>query len=172
MSIREMLLPEFEQEMANTRKMLERVPEDHFDYQPHPKSWKLNHLAGHVAELPSWVGYTMRTELLELEPGQITPFEPTTRKELLDRFDQHAREAQEAIKAASDEAMNTMWTMKWAGKTVMTAPRSMVLRTVVLNHIIHHRAQLGVYLRLTNVAVPGMYGPSADETPFGTEKAA
>ena len=77
MSIREMMLPEFEQEMANTRKMLERVPEDHFDYQPHPKSWKLNRLAGHVAELPSWVGYTMRTELLELEPGQVTPFEPT-----------------------------------------------------------------------------------------------
>jgi len=173
MSIREMMLPEFEQEMANTRKMLERVPEDHFDYQPHPKSWKLNRLAGHVAELPSWVGHTMKVELLELQPGQVTPFEPTTRKELLDKFDQCAREAKQALDAASDEEMNKMWTMRWAGKTVMTMPRSLVLRSVVLNHMIHHRAQLGVYLRLTNTAVPGMYGASADETPFGsTEKAA
>ncbi len=173
MAIRDMLLPEFDQEMANTRKMLERAPEDRFDYQPHPKSWKLNRLAGHVAELPKWVTHTMQVDLFEIEPGQFTPFEPATRKELLDQFDKYTREAHQAIAAATDEQMNKMWTLKWQGKTVMTMPRFSVLRSVVLNHIIHHRAQLGVYLRLTDVAVPGMYGPSADDPPFGTtEKAA
>lgn len=172
MAIRDTLLPEFDQEMANTRKMLERAPEDHFEYQPHPKSWKLSRLAGHVAELPNWVGHIMKVELLEIEPGQFKPFDPGTRKELLEQFDKYAREAHDGIAAASDEEMNTMWSMKFQGKTVMTMPRIAVLRTMVLNHIIHHRAQLGVYLRLTGVAVPGMYGPSADETPFGTEKAA
>ncbi len=173
MAIRDMLLPEFDQEMANTRKMLERVPEDRFDYQPHPKSWKLNRLAGHVAELPNWVTHTMKVEIFEMEPGQFTPFEPATRQELLDRFDKYTREAHHAIAAADDHQMNKMWTMKWQGKTVMTMPRFSVLRTMALNHIIHHRGQLGVYLRLTGVAVPGMYGPSADDPPFGTtEKAA
>ena len=172
MAIRDMLLPEFDQEMANTRKMLERVPEDRFDYQPHPKSWKLNRLAGHVAELPNWVTSIMKVELLEMEPSQLKPFEPRTRKELLDQFDKYARAAHLGIAAATDEQMNKMWSMKWEGKTVLTMPRFSVLRSVVLNHIIHHRAQLGMYLRLTGVAVPGMYGPSADEAPFGTEKAA
>ncbi len=172
MAIRDMLLPEFDQEMANTHKMLERVPEDHFEYQPQPKAWKLSRLAGHVAELPKWVTNIMQVELLEIEPDQIKPFEPTSRKELLVQFDKHAREAHEAIAAASDEQMNKMWSMKFQGKTVMTMPRISVLRTVVLNHLIHHRGQLAVYLRLTGVAVPGMYGPSADEAPFGTEKAA
>jgi uncharacterized damage-inducible protein DinB len=172
MAIRDMMLPEFDQEMANTRKMLEHVPEDRFDYQPHPKSWKLNRLAGHVADLPNWVTHTMNVEVLELQPGQYKPFEPTNRKELLDHFDKHTGEARAALAAATDEQLNTNWTMKWEGKTVMTMPRVAVLRSVVMNHMIHHRAQLGMYLRLTNTVVPGMYGPSADETPFGTEKAA
>lgn len=170
MAIRDMLLPEFDQEMANTRKMLERVPEDRFDFQPHPKSWKVDRLAGHVADLPSWAAYTMQTEILELEPNQFSPFEPITRKELLEKFDKSVSDAHETIATATDEQMNTMWTMKWEGKTVLNMPRIGVLRTVVLNHLIHHRAQLGMYLRLMNVAVPGMYGPSADETPFGMEQ--
>ncbi len=173
MAIRDMLLPEFDQEMANTRKMLERAPDDRFDFQPHPKSFKLNRLAGHVAELPNWVTHIMKVELFEIEPGQYPPFEPSNRKELLDQFDKNIREARQAIAAASDEDMNKMWTMKWQGKTVMTMPRFSVLRSVVMNHLIHHRAQLGVYLRLIDVAVPGMYGPSADDPPFSsTEKAA
>ncbi len=173
MTIRDMLLPEFDQEMVNTRKMLARVPEDRFDYQPHAKSWTMNRLAGHVADLPSWVRHTMQTELLELSPGMYTPFAPSNRQELLDHFDQHVKEAHDAIAAATDEQMNTIWSMKWEGNTVMTMPRYNVLRTVVLNHGIHHRAQLGMYLRMANAEVPGMYGASADETPFGsTEKAA
>jgi uncharacterized damage-inducible protein DinB len=168
MAIRDTLLPEFDQEMANTRKMLERAPQDRFDYQPHPKSWKLNRLAGHVADLPSWVSHTMQTELLALEPGMYTPFEPTTSQELLAHFDKHVSEARAALAQATDEQMNTDWTMQWEGKTVMTMTRAGVLRSVVMNHLIHHRAQLGVYLRLCDVAVPGMYGPSADEAPFGS----
>lgn len=173
MAIRDMLLPEFDQEMANTRKMLERIPEDRFDYQPHPKSWKLNRLAGHVADVPSWVRPTMETELLELSPGMYKPFEASNGKELLEYFDKNVAEAHAAMAEASDEQMNQIWTMKWNGQTVMTMPRYNVLRSVVMNHAIHHRAQLGMYLRMANVAVPGMYGPSADETPFGAgEKAA
>jgi uncharacterized damage-inducible protein DinB len=167
MAIRDTLLPEFDQEMANTRKMLERAPEDRFDYQPHSKSWKLDRLAGHIADLPSWVAHTMHTELLELEPGMFAPFVPSSRAELLSFFDKHVREARATIAKATDEELNKSWTMKWEGKTVMTMPRASVLRTVVMNHLIHHRAQLGVYLRLCDVAVPGMYGPSADEAPFG-----
>jgi len=166
MAIRDTLLPEFDQEMANTRKMLERVPDGRFDYQPHRKSWHVNHLAGHIAELPGWVTHTMQVEVLAMEPGQFSPFQPTTRTELLERFDKNVADAHAALATATDEQLFTIWTMKWAGKTVMTMPRQQVLRSVILNHLIHHRAQLSVYLRLMDVAVPGMYGPSADEPQF------
>jgi uncharacterized damage-inducible protein DinB len=172
MAIRDLLLPEFDQEMANTRKMLERVPDDRFNFQPHEKSWKLDRLTGHVADMPAWVAHTMQVEVLAMEPGQYKPLEPASRKELLEHFDKNVSEAHAALASATDEQLNVMWTMKWEGKTVMTMPRYNVLRSVVLNHIIHHRAQVGVYLRLMNVAVPGMYGPSADETPFGASEQA
>ena len=93
MPLRDALLPEVDHEMANTRKMLERIPEDRFNFQPHPKSWKANRLAGHIADVPGWVSHTMQTEVLELKPDDLKPFEPTTRKELLDKFDQCTREA-------------------------------------------------------------------------------
>jgi len=172
MPMRDMILPEFDQEMANTRKMLERIPEDRFNYQPHPKSWKLNRLAGHVADLPSWAVHTMNVDVLDLKPDDLKPFEPTTRKELLDKFDKYTQEAHAAIAAATDEQLQAIWSMKWAGETILTMPRVSVLRSVVLNHLIHHRAHIGVYLRLCDVAVPGMYGPSADEPTFGMEQKA
>jgi uncharacterized damage-inducible protein DinB len=173
MAIRDLLIPEFDQEIANTRKMLEDAPEEHFDFQPHPKSWKLNHLAGHVAELPNWATHTMNTEVFELDSVLHQPFEPATRKELLDQFEKYARGAHLALVAATDEQFNKAWSMKWEGKTVIAMPRIAVVRSLVLNHLIHHRAHLGIYLRLLDVAVPGMYGPSADEAPFVvSEKAA
>jgi len=173
MPIRDLLVPEFDHEMANTRKMLERVPEDRFDFQPHEKSWTLSRLAGHLADLPSWVAPTMETQLLEMEAGQYKPLEPKTQKELLEYFDTHVSAAHSALAKATDEQLNADWTMKWEGKTVFNMPRYNVLRSVILNHAVHHRSQLGMYLRLLNVAVPGMYGPSADETQFGaSEKAA
>jgi uncharacterized damage-inducible protein DinB len=109
----------------------------------------------------------MQTELLELEPDMMKPFDPTSSQELLAHFDKRVSEARAALAKATDEQMNAMWSMKWEGKTLMTMPRASVLRTMVMNHIIHHRAQLGVYLRMIDVAVPGMYGPSADEPAFG-----
>jgi uncharacterized damage-inducible protein DinB len=159
------LLPEFDEEMKNTRKLLECVPDGKFDYQPHPKSMTLGRLASHVAEMPAWAKTTLDTELLEMQTG----FKPTvgaTRAELLGIFDKGVTEAREKIAGATDEDWGKIWTFKFDGKTIMSMPRSAVMRGVVMNHMIHHRAQLGVFLRLNEVAIPGMYGPSADEMKF------
>jgi len=162
MSISETLLPEFDQEMANTRKLLECVPEGKPAWKPHEKSMTLGRLAGHVAELPGWAVNTIRLSVLNLTP----PFQATTmgsRKEILELFDKNVAEARQAIADASDQHLREIWSLQVGGKTLMSMPRAAVLRSVVMNHLIHHRAQLGVYLRLNDVAIPGMYGPSADE---------
>jgi len=166
-----MLLPEFDQEMANTRKMLERVPEGRNDYAPHPKSMPLGRLAGHVAELPSWATMTLTTEVLNFEPGQYQPFIPKSRQELLEKFDRHVAEARAQIAAATDDAWGKTWSLTLSGKPMMSMPRVAAVRGMVMNHLIHHRSQLGVYLRLNEIAVPGMYGPSADEARWGQEQA-
>jgi uncharacterized damage-inducible protein DinB len=165
MPISQALLPEFDQEMASTRKLLERVPDGKADYKPHEKSMSLGRLAGHVAELPGWAKNTLETQLLELKPG-MQPYIATSRQELLERFDKNVADARPLIERASDEDWMKTWTLKFAGKEIMTMPRAAVMRSVVMNHLIHHRAQLGVYLRLNNVEIPGMYGPSADEARF------
>jgi len=159
------LLPEFEEEMKNTRKLLERIPDGKLDYQPHKKSMSLGRLATHVAELPSWTKFTLDLEVLEMEPG-AQPHFAGSRAELLETFDRGVAEARQKISAASDEDWQKTWTFKYAGKTVMSMPRSAVMRSVIMNHLIHHRAQLGVFLRLNDVELPGMYGPSADEPQF------
>lgn len=156
------LLPEFDEEMQNTRKLLACVPDGKFDYQPHEKSMTLGRLASHVAELPSWTAFTLDREVLELGPD-FKPDVATNRAELLDMFEKSVAEAREKIAAATDEDWAKIWTFKWAGKTVLQMPRSNVMRSVIMNHLIHHRAQLGVFLRLNDVLIPGMYGPSADE---------
>ena len=165
MSISQALLPEFDMEMANTRKLLERFPDGKGDYKPHPKSMPLGRLAGHVAELPSWAKTTLEVEVLELQPG-MQPFVATSRQQLLEAFDKHVAEARPVIERATDADWMKMWTLKFAGKAMMSMPRVAVMRNVVMNHIIHHRAQLGVYLRLNEIEIPGMYGPSADEPRF------
>ncbi len=165
MPISQTLLPEFDQEMGNTRKLLERVPEGNPDYRPHEKSMALARLASHVAELPTWATMTLDREELVLGP-QFTPRILTTRAELLDFFDKNVADARAAISAASDEDWGKTWTLKFGGNTIMSMPRAAVMRSVVMNHLIHHRAQLGVYLRLNDVEIPGMYGPSADEAKF------
>ncbi len=157
------MLPEFEQEMANTRKILEKIPEDKFDFKPHEKSMSLGHLAGHVAELSGWGTSVLETELLTFGP-EHKPFDPKTRKEVLDLFEQGVKKTSERLAEASDEHLSKNWTLKFGDYTILSMPRADVLRSVVLNHVIHHRAQLGVYLRLNDIALPGMYGPSADET--------
>ncbi len=163
MTISEMMLPEFDQEMANTRKLLERVPEDKLGWKPHEKSMPLGRLAAHVAELPSWAVNTIQQDSLSLDPATFKPAETTSRKELLETFDKHVTEARKAIAGASDEHLQKIWSLQFGGKTVLSMPRAAVLRGVVMNHLVHHRAQLGVYYRLNGVPVPGMYGPSADD---------
>ena len=166
MSISDALLPEFDQEMANTRKLLACVPEEIPQYKPHEKSMPLDRLAGHVAELPSWAVNTIRLTTLDLTPASgegYKPFFAKSRDELLQTFDKNVTEAREAIAGASDEDLHVIWSLVYKGHTVIQMPRIAVLRSVVMNHIIHHRAQLGVYLRLQDIAIPGMYGPSADE---------
>ena len=162
MSFSQTLLPEFDEEMKNTRKILECVPDGKFDFQPHSKSMTLARLASHVAEMPGWGNTTLDTELLEFGPEQ-KPRIAQTRAELLEMFDRDAAKLRGKIEAATDEDWKVNWTCKYMGQVVISAPRSSVMRGPVMNHMIHHRAQLGVYLRLLEVAIPGVYGPSADE---------
>ena len=170
MAIRDALLPEFDQEMATTRKMLERVPEDRFEWSPHEKSGSLGWLAGHLASLNTWASLSIAQDTLDLAPGgkpMDPPPAPQTVAELLAMFDKNAADARAAIATVSDEALMKPWSLLQNGTTLMTLPKAAVLRTFVMNHMIHHRAQLGVYLRLNDVPVPSVYGPSADENPMG-----
>lgn len=151
--------------MAGTRKSLERVPEGKTDWQPHPKSMTLGRLAGHLAELPTWVVETMQRDELSLD-GQYTPFISSSPKELLAMFDAKVAEARALISEATDEQLMKPWSLIVRGQKVFTMPKIAVIRGMVMNHIIHHRGQLTVYLRLNDVPVPSLYGPSADERPF------
>jgi len=162
MPIRDILLPEFDHEMASTRKILERIPEEDLRFQPHPKSMPLGRLAGHIAELPGWVVPAMQREMLELD-ANYKPYVPSSPKELLERFDKNVGEARAALSGVSDEQLAAAWTLKAGGKTIFTLPRVAAYRGMVMSHLIHHRGQLGVYLRVLEVEIPGMYGPSADE---------
>ena len=166
MAIRDSLLPEFDMEMANTRKMLERVPVEKAGYKPHAKSGSLEWLALHVSDLPQWVVETVDKDELDFAPvGVPRPASPRleSRDALLASFDQKVAAARAAIAGASDERLHGPWSLKAGGRVIFTMPRAAVLRSFVMNHLIHHRAQLGVYLRMNDVPVPGMYGPSADE---------
>jgi uncharacterized damage-inducible protein DinB len=162
MPFSETLLPEFDEEMKNTRTLLACVPDGKFDYQPHEKSMTLGRLASHVAELPEWTAFTLDREVFDLQPD-FKPRIASSRTELFEMFDKSVADAREKIAAASDEEWQKTWTFNYAGKTVFSMPRSVVMRSVIMNHLIHHRAQLGVFLRLNDVLIPGMYGPSADE---------
>jgi len=162
MSVAQTLLPEFDQEMKSTRKLLECVPDGKFDYKPHEKSMTLGRLAAHVGEMPSYAVGTLTAERLDFT-GDEKPFSPVTRQELLDAFDKNAAQARELLSKATDEELAQVWTLTYKGQQIFSMPRAAVLRTMVLSHLIHHRGQLGVYLRMNNVEFPGMYGPSADE---------
>ena len=166
MALSAALLSEFDREMANTRKTLERVPDDKFDWKPHVKSFAMGPLATHVANLPSWTVETIDKDALDIEPPGGEPYRVTaanSRKELLERFDHNISAARAAIAGASDEHLLKPWSLLKGGAVMFTLPRVAVLRSFVMNHLIHHRAQLGVYLRLNDVPVPALYGPSADE---------
>ena len=159
----QMLLPEFDHEMANTRRMLERVPDGKFGWKPHEKSGALGWLAGHVAMMPLWAKITLTTPGLDLEaPFDYKPV-IDTREQLLQVFDEHLKEARTLLAEAEPETFAASWTLRRGETEIFSMPRAAVMRSFVMNHMIHHRAQLSVYLRLLDVPVPGLYGPSADE---------
>ena len=166
MTIKDALLPEFDQEMANTRKTLERVPEDKFAWKPHPKSFSMISLSTHIANMVGWATDTMTKDSFDVSPPGAPPYkeEPAkSRKDLLEKFDKGVASARAAIAGASDEAFLKPWSLLAGGKTLFTMPRIGCVRSFVMNHLIHHRAQLGVYLRMNDIPVPAIYGPSADE---------
>jgi uncharacterized damage-inducible protein DinB len=166
MALRDALLPELDQEAAGTRRTLERVPDDKFAWKPHPKSFSMGDLAGHVANILQWTVLTLNADNFDLAPpGQepMKPERPNSQKELLEMFDRNLAAARTALSAASDEQLLAPWTLLSGGKQILKMPRIAVLRSFILNHSIHHRAQLGVYLRLNDLPVPSLYGGSADE---------
>ena len=166
MSISATVLPEFDREMATTRMMLERVPEARAQWTPHVNSWTLGKLASHIGNLPKLGLITMESDELDVSPttgssdASTPPFDSTA--SLLRTFDDNVRRARAAIESASDSDMMEPWTLRKAGKTIWTLPRAAVLRSFILSHMIHHRGQLSVYLRLNDVPVPAVYGPSVD----------
>jgi uncharacterized damage-inducible protein DinB len=169
MAINQMMLPEFDLEMANTRKTLERVPDDKFEWKPHEKSMTLGGLATHLSNIPSWTKNTFEADELDLAPpGKEVPRleQAKSTAEILETFDKNVASARAALESASDESFFGKWSLLYGGKAIFTLPRAAVMRGFVMNHLIHHRAQLGVYLRLLDVPVPSIYGPSADEGGF------
>lgn len=153
---------DFDNELSNTRKVLERVPEDKFSWKPHAKSMSLGELALHVATLPWFFEVGVRQNDHDMA-GWKRPADPTTRKEILDKFEETSAEARKALAELKPEMLGQPWSLKMGEQVFFTLPRAAVLRTFALSHIIHHRAQLVVYLRLLDVPIPGLYGPSADE---------
>lgn len=167
MPINDYLLPEYDQEMAKTRKVLERVPEDRYGWRPHAKSWTTAALATHIVNMTGWAVDTMEKDSFDIAPPGAPPYkeEPlTSRKELLERFDKNVAAARAAFAKATDDHWGNSWSLLSGGAPLFTMPRFAVVRGFILNHTIHHRAQLGVYLRLCDVPVPSIYGPSADES--------
>ena len=165
MPIVDALLPEYDHELATTRRLLERVPEADFGWKPHEKSMTLGQLAGHVANLPFWLYATMTGDFYDLTAGdkEATLAAPETRQELLETFDDKAKKGRASLAAATDAQMMAPWALKNNGQELFSMPRVAVVRSFVMNHLIHHRGQLSVYLRLRDVPLPSMYGPTADE---------
>ena len=165
MSIAQSLLPEFDHEMATTRSLLERVPEDKASWTPHHKSMPLGRLSMHLANLPVWAVMTLNQTELDINPPGGPGYQQpsfTTRKALLDTFDTNVKTARAAIVETPDADFMVPWTLKDGGHVTLTMPRIAVLRSFVMNHQVHHRGQLSVYLRLNEVPLPMMYGPTAD----------
>jgi uncharacterized damage-inducible protein DinB len=159
------LLPEFDHEMTTTRKLLERVPDDKFAWKPHDKSMSLGQLANHVATIPSWGGVTLAQSEFDLAANPQAP-PATSRADILSTFDGHVATTRAVLVGYADEAMAAPWALKHGASTLFSMPRAGVWRGFVMSHLIHHRAQLGVYLRMQDIALPATYGPSADEQVF------
>jgi uncharacterized damage-inducible protein DinB len=164
LSIAKTLLSELDQEMPTTRRLLERVPTDKGPWKPHEKSFPLGHLAQLVATMPGWLTMTVRSDHLDLAAG-ANQYSFQTTESLLEQFDRHVAEARDAIAASKEEDYQQPWSLKMRDHVIFTLPRAAVMRQNI-NHLVHHRGQLTVYLRLIDVPLPSIYGPTADE-PWG-----
>ena len=162
MAISEALIAEFQQEAAATRQLLERLPQDKLTWRPHEKSMPLGRLATHIAELPAWTKITLKQDTLDVAGFNPTVLESVS--EILELFDKNAAECLEILADTPDEEYSRMWTMTQGDNEVFSAPKGTVMRSFVMNHIVHHRGQLTVFLRLNDVPLPMTYGPSADDT--------
>lgn len=163
MNLNEALLPEFEQEMNTTKNMLNALSDDFFNYQPHEKSMNTQQLVNHIAEIPTWVNGTLEQEELNFATAGLTPSNLNSKQEVIALFDKNVEAAKQSLQNTNNETMMANWSLKNGEQTYFTMPRAAVLRTMVMSHIVHHRAQLGVYLRMNNANVPSSYGRSADD---------
>ena len=167
MAIVDALLPEYDHEMATTRKCLERLPDDKWTFKPHEKSMELGALASHLTSLLSWLPATAAGDEFDMNPPGGEPYKSprhANRAETIAAFDENVDKGRAALAGVSDEAMLANWSLKSGGEVLFTMPRVAVLRSFIFSHNVHHRAQLGVYLRMNDVPVPASYGPSADES--------
>jgi uncharacterized damage-inducible protein DinB len=164
MSISELLILEFDEEMKNTRTTLERVPADKKDFAPHSKSMPLGKLASHVAQLPSFGLTVLTTPELDFSKGSFTLLQFESPEQLVKALDEGAAKVRTALQNTGDEAWNENWKLSFQGHSIFNGSRFLAYREMFLNHLVHHRAQLGVYLRLNAKPVPAIYGPSADDT--------
>ena len=165
MSMIQMFLKELDAEAKTTRKMLSRIPDDKYDWQPHPKSMTIRRLATHVAELPSWITMTLTTSELDFANNPYKPEVINNTAELMKYFEKNLADGRSHLDAASEEQLAESWTLRHGQDIYSTSPKSEVLR-MAYSQIIHHRAQLGVFLRLLDIPIPGSYGPSADDMSF------
>ncbi len=165
MEIIPMLLKEMDEEAQTTRKMLERIPDDKLDWQPHPKSMTIRHLATHIAELPSWVSMTISTDELDFAASPYAPTPVSNAKDLLTLLEKSLTDARAKLASTNEAELQKTWTLRNGSKIYNVSAKAEVVR-MSFSQIVHHRAQLGVYLRLLNVPIPGSYGPSADENNF------
>ncbi|BAV09945.1 Uncharacterized damage-inducible protein DinB (forms a four-helix bundle) [Filimonas lacunae] len=165
MTIIQFMQEQLAHEGTTTRRMLSRIPNDKYDWQPHEKSMTIQRLAVHIAELPSWIGMVLHTSELDFATNAYQPETISNTPALLEYFERMLMEAKEQLAKASDEVLSDIWTLR-NGKDIYSAEPKVAVLRMVLSQIIHHRAQLGVYLRLLNVPIPGSYGPSADEPKF------
>jgi uncharacterized damage-inducible protein DinB len=162
MQIIQMFLNEVEQEAQTTRKFLSIIPNDKFDWQPHPKSMTIRQLSTHIAELPGWIPMAINTDELDFAQNAYKPEDLNSTSELLAQFEKNLAAAKESLANTNEDVLAQIWTLRNGGEIYMTQTKAEVVR-VSISQTIHHRAQLGVFLRLLNVPIPGSYGPSADE---------
>ena len=164
MPLSQILFSELKHEASNTKKVLERVPVEHWDWKPHEKSYSIGPLAAHLAQLTSWLDLIINADELDLAKRNSTQLKVTNSTELMQSFEDHIEKAKAVFQNnITDEDLMKSWSLKNGDKVFFTLPKLTALRSMVFNHIVHHRAQLGVYLRLLDIPVPVTYGPTADE---------